>query len=103
MKKEKKLKASCEEIKVKTEIEHSLTDNLPILATNWNKGERLSTIENFKISPLLDVKVTTTNDLQEIERRMNNIKSRLGDIVKNENRDEYSSPQGKFLLCTCAL
>lgn len=95
MKEEKKLKKP----KLEEDIKTSLTDNLPITASSLSQKKRLNFIadENFDIPLLSEVNSSTMQELQELEKRIRNVKSRLGDMVEDE---ETSVKYGNYSYCS---
>lgn len=84
----------------------SLTDDLPVEASklsemrkiiimqeNQNSNSNMSNIDNvnedsFDIPPLSEVAMSNENELEEIERKIKSVKSRLGLQVHSDSEDE---------------
>lgn len=101
MKKEKRYKKANDTLKQENE-KTSLTDDLPIIATHLNEKRRIAMIkeENVAEPMLFTENVSTTQELEEIEKKIRTVKSRLGDLVDSEDTD-LKRKDGKLLLLLC--
>ncbi|CAG9819601.1 unnamed protein product [Phaedon cochleariae] len=99
VKKEKKDKNKSSEkvdenIKEEKDANESLTDNLPVSANRLSEQRKITilhsetrnedNVDEFDIPLLSAVNTSTEKDLEDIERKIKNVKSRLGILVDSE-------------------
>ncbi|KAG5870483.1 hypothetical protein JTB14_001677 [Gonioctena quinquepunctata] len=95
VKKEKKCsKKLAENIKKEEDLKKSLTDNLPMNANRLSEQRKITIVgenknvdtaeDEFDIPLLSEVSASSEKDLEDIERKIRNVKSRLGLIVDDD-------------------
>lgn len=85
VKKEKKIKQIQACLKSEDDSKESLTDNLPVMANRLSEHRKMNTDDdNFDIPLLSEVSNSSQNDLDEIEKKIRSVKSRLGLLVESD-------------------
>lgn len=101
VKKEKKIKkedkkavAKVESTEKSVSLFKSLTDDLPISANKLSEQRKIiimqenkpsnAEIDNFDIPPLSEVNMSTEEELEDIEKKIKTVKSRLGLLIASD-------------------